>query len=80
MYDIRQFKPALYTLIILGVSGFALAWEVPGVWVLSLGAILLNAWLVRTNRFRPLPRLVANAITVLGLFFLVSVLRTALKR
>ena len=51
MYDIRQFKPALYFLIILGLSGFALAAQSPGLWVLSVGAVMFNAWLVKTNRF-----------------------------
>jgi hypothetical protein len=75
MYDIRQFKPALYVLIILGVSGFALAWESTGLWVLAVGAICLNAWLLKTNRFRPMPRLVANATTLLGVLVLFSMLR-----
>jgi transglutaminase-like putative cysteine protease len=75
MYDIRQFKPALYLLIILGMSGFALAASVPGVWVLAVGAVLLNAWLVYTGRFRPMPRLVANVVTLLGLLALAAAVR-----
>ena len=31
MYDIRQFKPALYVLLLLGITGFALARAVAGV-------------------------------------------------
>ncbi|HWP39977.1 MAG TPA: hypothetical protein VNL70_03550, partial [Tepidisphaeraceae bacterium] len=67
MYDIRQFRPALYALLLLGISGFALASQSPGVWILSVGAILANAWLIRTGRFAPMPRLVANLVTVTGL-------------
>ena len=56
MYDIRQFKPALYLLLMLGFSGFALAAESPGLWVIAAGGTLLNAWLITTGRFRPLRR------------------------
>jgi hypothetical protein len=31
MYDIRQFKPALYLLLLLGISGYALAAESLGI-------------------------------------------------
>src|SRR6476660_8287613 len=72
MYDIRQFKPVLYTLLILGVSGFALAAQSPGIWVLAVSGILVNAWLVKTGRFQPLPRWLANFITLFSLL-LVSV-------
>jgi len=67
MYDIRQFKPVLYTLLILGVSGFALAAQSPGIWVLAVSGILVNAWLVKTGRFQPLPRWLANFITLFSL-------------
>ncbi|HLL89732.1 MAG TPA: DUF3488 and transglutaminase-like domain-containing protein [Tepidisphaeraceae bacterium] len=69
MYDIRQFKPALYVLVLLGFTGFALAAESPALWVLAVGATLLNAWLVGTNRFTPMPRLVANGVTLLVFLF-----------
>ena len=75
MYDIRQFKPALYTLIILGISGFALAWESAGIWFIAMAAIGLNAWLVKTNRFAPMPRIIANASTLLGTLFLITLMR-----
>ena len=32
MYDVRQFRPVLYLLLILGFSGFALAAQSPGLW------------------------------------------------
>src|SRR3954471_11749074 len=77
MYDIRQFKPALYTLLILGMSGFALAAQAPGMWALAIGAIVLNGWLVKTGRFRPLPRMIANLITLLALLYIVYDIRTS---
>src|SRR5580765_7549314 len=75
MYDIRQFKPSLYLLLVMGMSGFALAAQSPGIWILSVAGILLNAWLVKTDRFRPLPRLVANLITVVALLWAFQALR-----
>ena len=81
MYDIRQFRPALYTLLILGMSGFALAAQSPGLWVLSVGAILLNGWLIKLGYFHPLPRLLANLITLLALLYIVyEVLSPASRR
>jgi transglutaminase-like putative cysteine protease len=64
MYNIRQFKPALYILLLLGVTGFAVASESPGLWLLTAGGISLNAWLVKSRRFVPMPRLLANAVTL----------------
>jgi transglutaminase-like putative cysteine protease len=64
MYDIAQFRPALYALLILGVSGFALAAQAPGIWMLAMAGIGINGWLVYTGRFRPLPRFVANVVTL----------------
>jgi transglutaminase-like putative cysteine protease len=71
MYDIRQFKPAIYLLVIFGVTGFAVAAEEPGMWVLAMGGILINSWLVWRNKFRPIPRWLANFIT-LGAFWYVT--------
>jgi transglutaminase-like putative cysteine protease len=75
MYDIRQFKPALYILLTLGFSGFALAAQVPGMWVLSISAIGLNAWLIKTHRFTPIPHWLANVITILALLSFAAPLR-----
>ncbi|MGD0461215.1 MAG: DUF3488 and transglutaminase-like domain-containing protein [Tepidisphaeraceae bacterium] len=66
MYDIRQFRPTLYFLLMLGVTGFALAAEAPGPWILAAGGILVNAWLVKTGRFTPIPRLLANLVSLGG--------------
>src|SRR5688572_11376945 len=70
MYRISQFKPALYILLLLGVTGFALASESPGVWVFGAGLMLLNAWLVWTGRFVPMPRLLANVVTIAAMLFI----------
>jgi transglutaminase-like putative cysteine protease len=78
MYDIRQFRPALYLLLILGITGFALASEQPGLWVLSVAAVLLNAWLVKHNLFRPLPRLMANVVTIAALAYVALIVRQAI--
>src|ERR1700723_3118123 len=67
MYDIRQFKPALYFLLMMGIPGFALAAELPGLWVLCGGGILINAWLINTHRFVPMPRWLADLVTIGGL-------------
>src|SRR5688500_813269 len=69
MYDIRQFKPTLYVLVMLGFIGFALAAQMPALFVLAGGAVAVNAWLVATNRFTPMPRLLANAITLLAFLY-----------
>src|SRR3954467_7113547 len=77
MYDIRQFRPVLYTLLIFGMSGFALAAQSPGLWVLSVGLVLLNGWLIKRGKFVPLPRFVANLVTVLALVYVVYQIRTS---
>ena len=66
MYNIRQFKPVLYLLLLVGVSGFALAAQSPGLWALGATGILLNWWLVATGRFAPMPRMLANGVTLLA--------------
>jgi transglutaminase-like putative cysteine protease len=77
MYDIKQFRPALYFLLLLGLTGFALAVEAPGLWILSIGVVSVHAWLVTSNRFRPFPRLLANGITLVALLFTFQTLRLA---
>ena len=71
MYDIHHFRRALYSLLLLGMTGFALATESMGLWVLGCGVILLNAWLVKTRRFAPMPRIVSNIITVAGFLWVI---------
>jgi len=67
MYDIRQFRPTLYFLLLMGVTGFAIASESPALWIVSAGGILLNAWLVKSGRFVPMSRFLANLVTLIGL-------------
>lgn len=71
MYDIRQFKTTLYLLLFVGISGFALAGQLPGLWALAVALILLNAWLTAIGRFRPISRLAANLSTLLAVLFVV---------
>jgi protein-glutamine gamma-glutamyltransferase len=64
MYNIRQFKPVLYLLLMVGITGFSLAAASPGLWVVGATGVMLNAWLVFTGRFTPMPRMLANAVTL----------------
>ncbi len=66
MYDIRQFKPALYVLLLMGMAGFALAVNSPGILVIGWTATLFNAWLVKTGRFQPISRWISNLILLAG--------------
>lgn len=75
MYQVRQFKPALYLLVLLGITGFAIASQSPGLWLFAVVATLLNFWLVRTGQFKPMPRLVANATTILCIVLLTWMVR-----
>ncbi|CAN5468998.1 hypothetical protein BH10PLA1_BH10PLA1_10020 [soil metagenome] len=72
MYSIRQFKPTLYLLVIMGVAGYAMAAELPEFFIFPTLLILLNAWLVKTGRFAPLPRPITNAGTLLCLVWAIS--------
>ncbi|HEX4797414.1 MAG TPA: DUF3488 and transglutaminase-like domain-containing protein [Humisphaera sp.] len=64
MHDLRQFKPALYLLLLLGVSGYCIAAETPGVWVGGCFFILLHAWLSFRGRFKPMTRALTNFVTL----------------
>lgn len=75
MYDIRQFRPTLYVLVLLGFLGYAVAAETLGIWFLATIATGLHAWLVSKDKFRPLPRLAANLITLVFAVFLVMRVR-----
>src|SRR3954471_14703486 len=77
MYDIKQFQPALYFVLALGLTAFAMAVEAPGLWVLAGLVIGIHWWLQRTGRFRPLPRMVANAITLTALLVTFQAIRSA---
>jgi len=64
MYDIKQFRPTLYALLLLGFLGYGVAAQTPGIWLLATAATLLHMWLVGRGSFKPLPRLAANTITL----------------
>ena len=66
MYDIRQFRPALYLLTIVGITGFAAAAASPGLWLAATMLWGLNAVLAASGRLRPMPRIVANLATLLA--------------
>ena len=53
MYDIRQFRPTLYLLVLIGICGFALAAEMPAFGLAMTLCLLLNAWLVRSRDLFP---------------------------
>ena len=76
MYDIRRFKPTLYLLLLVGISGFAVAAESPGVWLIGAAGIAINALLMGSGHFRPLPRLLANAILLAAIVYTAEQLRT----
>lgn len=71
MYDIRQFKTTLYLLLIVGISGFAQAGQLPGLWGVAIACILLNAWLTALGRFRPISHIAANLCTMLALLYVI---------
>jgi transglutaminase-like putative cysteine protease len=77
MYDIRQFRPTLYLLLLVGISGFALAAQSPGLWLIGAGGIVLNAMLMWTGLFRPLPRVLANLITLAATLYIMHELVTS---
>lgn len=77
MYDIKQFRPTLFVLLLLGFTGFSVAAETPGLWLIAIAGTLLNAWLFREGKFKPLPRLAANAITLLFAILLILQVRSA---
>ncbi len=75
MYDIKQFRPALYLVILMGMTGYAMASESAGLWVIAIAFILTNAWLIKQRQFKPIPRLLANAITLLFAAYAVLLVR-----
>jgi transglutaminase-like putative cysteine protease len=64
MYDIRQFRPVLYGLLLLGMTGFAVAAGGVGWWLLGAGGVVVHAVLVKRGAFRPIPRWAANLLTL----------------
>jgi transglutaminase-like putative cysteine protease len=69
MYKINQFQPCLYALILTGMVGYGLASGSMGMWGIGCGGVVINWWLLRTGRFRSLPRIVANLLTVFAMIY-----------
>jgi transglutaminase-like putative cysteine protease len=69
MHEIRQFKPALYFLMIVGISGYALSADALGLWVICSFFVLLHAWLSYRGMFRPMPRWMTNLVLLGVLMF-----------
>jgi len=69
MYDIKQFRSALYVVVFLGICGFCMAAESPGLWVFAVTMMFANAWLIKQNLFRPMPRLLSTIITFTAFFY-----------
>src|SRR6266513_369501 len=80
VYDIKQFKPTLYCLVLLGLVGFSLAAESMPLLLFSDASIALNSWLVMSGRFSPLPRWLANLLTILALLYVLQQIVTAHDR
>jgi transglutaminase-like putative cysteine protease len=68
MNEIRRFRPLFYFLLVLGVSAYSWAAQEPGMWLFIVAAILANLALVRTGRFRPMPRFVSGVVTLFAFF------------
>jgi transglutaminase-like putative cysteine protease len=66
MYDIRQFRPTLYLLLAMGFTGFAVSVGAPVFWLFGMAMLALNVWMIKNDRFKPLPRWLANGLTVLA--------------
>jgi len=69
MYKINQFQPCLYALILTGMVGYGLASGSMGMWLVGCGGVAFNWWLNRTGRFRSLPRIVANLLTLFAMIY-----------
>lgn len=65
MYDIRQFRPTLYLLLMLGLTGFCLAARLPGLWLVCAAAVGAH-WVLRSGptKLRPLPGWAAGLVAL----------------
>jgi hypothetical protein len=75
MYSIRQFRPTLYVLLAIGLVGFCIAAQMPLLGLIAIAGLLLNAWLVNTGRFIPLPAVAAACATILSLLYVALEIR-----
>jgi hypothetical protein len=77
MYDIKQFRPVLYLVVLLGITGFCMAAESPGLWVFAVALLLVNAWLIKQQMFKPIPRIVSTFVTLAA--FVVALIQFRIK-
>lgn len=75
LYDVRQFRPALFVAIAMGFAGYAISFSAGPAWLVCTLALAINAYLVRHDRFTPLSRRLAGLITVLALMYAASGIR-----
>lgn len=75
-YDVRQFRPTVYVVVLLGILGYALAAHSVGFCLIGVAGVLVNAWLAWSGRFRPLPRPVANLVTLAAVAYIAHELVT----
>ena len=68
-YDVRQFRQSVWLLMLLGVAGFALAAQSLLYLLIGAGAVLANIMITRAGLFKPLPRPLANLVTLVALFY-----------
>src|SRR5579871_490406 len=71
-YDVRQFRPTIYVLILMGILGYAMAAQSIGFCLIGVVAVLTNAWLSFSRRFRPLPRPIANLVTLAAVAYIIQ--------
>lgn len=64
MYDIKQFRPALFVLLLLGFAAYGYAAQEHALILLALAVTAFNWWLDAHGRFRPIGRMLANIITL----------------
>lgn len=69
MYDIRQFRPTMYVLLLLGLTGFCLAARSPGLWLVCVLLVGTHAWLKSgpdgASKLPPLPGWAAGMLALL---------------
>src|SRR5579859_6921197 len=75
-YDVRQFKPTIYLLILMGMVGYAMAAQSLVFCIVGVAGVVLNAWLSSRGKFRPLPRPIANLVTLGAVAYIIQELLT----
>ncbi len=71
-YDVRQFRPTIYLLILMGMIGYAMAAQSMGFLVIGVVGVLSNAWISSRGRFKPLPRPIANLVTLAAVAYIIQ--------